>query len=132
MNFWLVIDLISATLATVAGVTAWWFVVLYRCEQPWRETLAGQHLMRFTAGLAVILTWVVGGVVARIVWPDNEILRVALGLGRCIIFAWLSWMLIERLRLLRSAINQRQRTDIAYDTYLAHRNSQPSSDDSRE
>jgi hypothetical protein len=99
----IILDLLSVALACVATVLAWWFVTVYRRE-PWRYTLAGQHLMRFTLGLAVIATWSVVGICLRLVFGLPDWLELALAVGRLSIFGWLSLMLWDRVRLLRMTV----------------------------
>lgn len=98
---------LSIILGIVAAVAGWWFVILY-WREAWRETEAGRHLMHFTAGMAIIMTWSVGGIIIRLWFGNPEWLEIPLAVGRTMIFGWAGWMLIERLRLLQKAIRQRK------------------------
>lgn len=100
------LDLLSVLAAAAAMVYAWDFVRRYR-KEPWRDYQAGRHLMRFTTGLAIIITWSVAGLLARWVWPGEEALRVVLAVARCLIFGWCALMLRKHLHLLKYNIKER-------------------------
>jgi hypothetical protein len=99
--------LTSILLACAATILAWTFVWIYHRE-PWRSTVAGQHLMHFTLGVAVISTWSIAGLVLRLIFGLPPWLELALAVGRVLIFGWLCWMLWKRLSLLRATIRARK------------------------
>jgi hypothetical protein len=99
---------LSIALAAVAAVVGWYFCWLYNRNEYWRGSEAGRHLMYFTGGMAVTMTWVVLGAGLRYFWPEADWLDMFLAVGRIVIFAWLTYMLIQRTRLLRKAIAARK------------------------
>jgi hypothetical protein len=107
MNATDVLDLVSVAMAIGSMALAWYFVATYRHE-PWRETAAGQHLMKFTTGIAVVCTWAVVGVVLRVRFGLPDWLELGLGIARLLTFAWLAWVLWERVSLLRMSIRERR------------------------
>lgn len=48
---------LGSVAAVVGAVSAWAFVLIYR-RRNWRQWAEGKHLMVFTSGLAVIMTYV--------------------------------------------------------------------------
>lgn len=91
----------AGTLAAVVGmVSAWRFVLAYRHDD-WRRYEAGRHLMHFTAGLAVILTYVVGYQVFAVLVLHGPPVPLFAGVSRLVIFGWVAWQLTARERMLR-------------------------------
>lgn len=94
--------LVGNVVASLATLSAWWFVIDYSRDR-WRDYELGRYLMRFTQGLAVILTYL-----AVVLWfPDvPETLR---GLTRIAVFGYLAvmlsrqWLLLRRKRAERDA-----------------------------
>jgi hypothetical protein len=93
---------IATLLATVGAIYGWRFVMRYR-QYDWRKYAAGRHLMRFTTGLAIVLTWSVFGLVARYFFHDNWLLMMILEVGRILIFGWVAVMLFVRYQLLEES-----------------------------
>jgi hypothetical protein len=86
--------------AIVGALAGWAFVVQYRKEN-WRMWVAGQHIMRMTFGLALILTYIVVFQVVTYLIEPNPWLDLAVRVGRLGIFGWICWLLVERYLLLR-------------------------------
>lgn len=104
----IIIDLFSIILCVIGALYAWRFVASYS-KDDWRRYEAGRHLMHFTRGLAVILTWSIAGMVIRALFPDLPFLAQILSVGRVFIFGWIAWMLRTRFKLLYSAHNSPER-----------------------
>lgn len=100
----------STVLALAATTLGWVFVWDYSRES-WQETEAGRHIMRFTAGLAIIMTWLLVSLGLRLWFGLPDWLEVVLAVGRVCIFGWLATMLWTRWRLLRSNRRQRRTMD---------------------
>jgi ABC-type xylose transport system permease subunit len=84
---------IGSWVAWIGGITAWAFVYRYAKEN-WTETEAGRHLMAFTAGLAMIFTWVVARNFFEVPSHVDTIVRL-------LIFSFITIHLIWRYRILR-------------------------------
>lgn len=97
----------SFLLATAGAVLAWWFVATYR-KPPfeWRTYEAGRHLMYFTAGMAVILTWSAVALALRYLIGSPTWLVDSLAVVRVLIFGWAALMLWTRVRLLLKSRNE--------------------------
>jgi hypothetical protein len=96
--------ILGAIVASIGAAIAWTFVAIYR-KPPfiWETYESGRHLMRFTAGIAVILTWTAGVLVAQVIWGRPDWLLHLIAAGRIAIFGWAAWMLWSRLQILRTA-----------------------------
>ena len=66
----------------------------------WRTYEAGRHLMRFTFGIALILTWSLAVFVLRIWFEDDRWFQLTVQVGRIFIFGYIAWMMHARLKLL--------------------------------
>jgi hypothetical protein len=93
---------LSGLLAMVGAFYGWRFVFRYR-RYDWRHYAAGRHLMRFTNGLSIILTWSVFGLIMRYFFDGNWIVALILDLGRIVIFGWVAVMLFVRYQLLEES-----------------------------
>lgn len=95
---------IGLILCLVAAAISWIFVYVYSREPfDWTLYEAGRHLMRFTLGLAVILTWSAFTLAAQLIWGRPDWIIAMIEWGRLAIFGWAAWMLWTRLQLLLDA-----------------------------
>lgn len=99
---------IGVALAMVGALYGWLFVLKYR-QYDWRKYAAGRHLMRFTTGIAVILTWSVFGLVLRFFFDGNWLVGMLLDTGRVVIFGWVAAMLFVRYQLLEESEDTNER-----------------------
>lgn len=95
-------DIFAVVLCIIGAFYAWSFVISYGRDD-WRRYEAGRHLMNFTRGLAVILSWSFVGLLLRAVLPDYPWIDVVLAAGRICIFGWVVYMLRSRYQLLKKA-----------------------------
>lgn len=99
MNAVDILNTIAVLLAAVAAVLAWAFVVIYRQDE-WETYPAGRHLMRFTFGIGVILTWSLFTLALRGFFEDHPWVEPIIAAGRIGIFGYVAIMLYGRLRFL--------------------------------
>jgi hypothetical protein len=87
----------AGTIAVViATVFAWAFVIGYS-RDPWRLFEAGRHLMVFTFGHAVFLTYIVW----RNLFAPSDPAPVTVEVVRFLAFTFLAVMFVWRFRILR-------------------------------
>lgn len=105
-----VVTMLGTFAAGFGAIFAWRFVLEYR-QVNWQKYQAGRHLMSFTKGLAVILTYVVVfAILTQLFSPDfaptgvllrhNEWLGLFASTSRLAVFTWLAWQLWDRLQML--------------------------------
>lgn len=110
MTSTVVFTTIAGVLALVGALYAWRFVLVYG-KHDWRRYAAGRHLMSFTKGLAIILTYSVIGLVARIVLGEPQWLLLTIDMGRILIFGWVAVQLFIRYQLLEESEDETEGTD---------------------
>jgi hypothetical protein len=84
--------------AVVGAISGWTFVLRYRRDN-WRRYETGRHLMRFTFGLTVILSYVVVRSALAFVGQPPWLVVVD-RVARLLIFAWVAYQLTFRARML--------------------------------
>ena len=96
------LNTLGTIVAVIGAFAGWSFVLQYRKEN-WRQWMAGQHIMKMTFALSLILTYIVIFQIVTYLVEPNPWLDFAVRVGRLAIFAWICWMLVERRLLLRMA-----------------------------
>lgn len=96
------VRLIGTIGAVVGMIAGWTFVLSYR-HDPWHKYPAGVHLMRFTAGLTCILSYVVVYALVAMIVPPNPWLDFVVVCARSSIFCWVAYQLVIRDQLLAEA-----------------------------
>jgi hypothetical protein len=96
------LNTLGTIVAVIGAFAGWSFVLQYRREN-WRQWMAGQHIMKMTFALSLILTYIVIFQIVTYLVEPNPWLDFAVRAGRLAIFAWICWMLVERRLLLRMA-----------------------------
>jgi len=102
-----VLTVLTVLFALIGTVASWTFVAIYsRPPFHWQTYEAGRHLMRFTAGIGVVLTWSLFVFCLRLEWPDIHPypgpvwLDAMIVIGRTAIFGFIALMMCARLRIL--------------------------------
>lgn len=87
-------------LATASAVACWVFVAIYHLSTcgDWRRSEHGVHLMAFTAGLGLIMTYVVAAIVG---WVPKEWYPYASTGCYLIILSLVVWRIVLLLRAQR-------------------------------
>jgi amino acid transporter len=93
------LNTVGTVFAIIGAFAGWLFVLRYR-RHNWRVWVAGQHIMKMTFGLALILTYVVIFQIVTYLVEPNPWLDLAVRVGRLGIFGWICWLLVERVMLL--------------------------------
>lgn len=90
------IQTVGTVLVVVSAVLAWAVCVLYHLSARWWESEAGQHVMTFTAVLAVVLTlWAVGALTPATKGTWWQVLRLVAFTGVPISLGWRLWMVFR-------------------------------------
>ena len=98
---------VAGIFAFIGAFYAWRFVLEYN-KVDWKRYAAGRHLMSFTRGIAIILTYSVIAILARIVFGNSLWLVIVIDTGRIIIFGYVGLMMFVRYQLLEQATHTKE------------------------